>query len=215
MTGLPRLGRKGFTLIEAMVSVAILGLLAGIVTTNLTESRRTEELNSAARIVVADIRSAQARALTVKNVSFCQDNTDAWISCELGSTACKVSSPCSPVPPDGVGIHFSQNSSTYAYYGIMNGPGNDFSRTSAQQNFFYRRFDLSGAPNVVVDTISSTLPSGTESDVFFQRQNGVMRLNACLACAEPPSLLITLKHVQNNKTKQVRVNALTGRISIE
>ncbi len=215
MTGLSRLGRNGFTLIEAMVSVAILGILAGIVTTNLTESRRTEELNSAARIVVADIRSAQSRALTVKSVSFCQNASDAWISCELGASACKSGSACTPAPPDGVGIHFTHNSSTYAFYGILNGPGNDFSRTSTAQNFFSRRFDTSGGGNVVIDTVSATLPSGTEADVFFQRQNGVMRLNACGGCAEPASVLITLKHTQNAKTKQVRVNALTGRISIE
>lgn len=215
MTGLSRLGRKGFTLIEAMVSVAILGLLAGIVTTNLTESRRTEELQSAARIVVADIRSAQSRALTVKNVAFCQNASDAWIACELGSASCKPGSACTPVPPDGVGLHFSVSSSTYAYYGIMNGPGNDFARTSSQQDFLIRRLDLAGAPNVEVAAISATLPSGSEADVFFQRQNGVMRLNACAACAEPSSLLITLRHAQSGRSKQVRVNALTGRISIE
>ncbi|MCC7357441.1 prepilin-type N-terminal cleavage/methylation domain-containing protein [Candidatus Uhrbacteria bacterium] len=215
MTGFSRLGHKGFTLVEAMVSIAVLGLLAGIVTVNLTETRQVEELNSAARIVAADIRSAQSRALTVKNIAFCQDESDAWISCELGDSTCKTMSACTPAPPDGVGIHFSYNSSSYDFYGILNGPGNDFSRTSSEQNFFSRRLELSGGTNVIIDSISSTLPSGTEADVFFQRQNGVMRLNACGGCTEPASLLITLRHIQNNKTRQIMVNALTGRISIE
>lgn len=205
---------KGFTLIEAMVSVAILGLLAGIVTVNLTESRRTEELNAAARIIAADIRSAQSRALSVKNVKFCQDAGDAWIACELSSSSCKSGSTCTSYPPDGIGLHFSQGSSTYEWYAIFNGPGNEFSRTSVGQNFLSRKLDLAGAPNVVLSNASAVLPSTTSADIFFQRQNGSMRLNACAGCSEPTNLSLTVTHAQSGKTKQVVVNAITGRISI-
>jgi len=208
--------KPGFTLIEAMVSVSILGLLALMVTVNLGESRRTEELNSAARVIAADIRSVQSRALSVKNIKFCQDLADKWISCELSLTACKGGSVCTSSPPDGVGIHFTELSNTYQMYGTLNGTGSDFIMEKPEQAFQVRNLETTGAANVIVSRISSKIIATNSADVFFLRQNGSMRLNACLTCgAEPGTLLIAVQHTQSNKIKTIVLNGLTGRISIE
>lgn len=54
---------KGFTLIELMVSIAIVGILASIVTANTRFGDRQQALTQAAQKLVLDLRKAQNSAL--------------------------------------------------------------------------------------------------------------------------------------------------------
>lgn len=55
---------KGFTLIELMVVIAIIGMLAGVLTLNLNSGRNSRLLSSAENELVAHIREAQSYTLS-------------------------------------------------------------------------------------------------------------------------------------------------------
>jgi prepilin-type N-terminal cleavage/methylation domain-containing protein len=55
---------KGFTLIEALIVVAIIGILSALTIVNIANSQITQKLESAAREVEAAVREAQGYALT-------------------------------------------------------------------------------------------------------------------------------------------------------
>lgn len=61
--------RKGFTLLELMIVIAIIGTMASVTLTYLGGSRKDRELEVAAREVAAAVREAQNNALTGKNAS--------------------------------------------------------------------------------------------------------------------------------------------------
>lgn len=58
--------RRGFTIIEVVVSVAIIGILTVVVIANLSASRTTATLGADARSLAAVIRETQGYALTGK-----------------------------------------------------------------------------------------------------------------------------------------------------
>ncbi len=60
--------QKAFTLIEVLVSVAILGILSTIILVNASGSRVTQDLEAGAREMVSFFRGVQNRALTGEQV---------------------------------------------------------------------------------------------------------------------------------------------------
>lgn len=57
---------KGYTLVELLVAVGIIGLLSGLAYTGLSGANRSETTRNAALEVKASIRNAQEQALTSK-----------------------------------------------------------------------------------------------------------------------------------------------------
>lgn len=60
---------QGFTLIEVLVSVAILAIMAAVTIASLSGSRNRQEVGGAARVVAAILRDAQNNALAGKNIT--------------------------------------------------------------------------------------------------------------------------------------------------
>ncbi len=203
---------SGFTLTEALVSVSILAILGTISIFDLRASRRVDELNTAARYLAADLRSLQARALTAKNIKTCLDGGNVKIVCENSSASC--AGACTPEPPAAIGVSFAQNASTFSLYAKLDSASTDWTNTSAVETVEIHSFRLNGAPNVIIDNLDNTFLPG-RADISFMRQSGSTRLNACVACLEPGSISIRLKHTESNATRIVKVNGITGRISIE
>lgn len=59
----------GFTLIEVLVSVAILAIMAAVTITSMGGGRNRQEVGGAARVVAATLREAQNNALAGKNIT--------------------------------------------------------------------------------------------------------------------------------------------------
>jgi len=59
-----RLDKKGFTLIEMMIVIAIIGILSAIAAPNFSSYMATRRLNGAARMVMVDLMAARMAAIT-------------------------------------------------------------------------------------------------------------------------------------------------------
>ncbi len=60
---------RGFTLIEVMVSVAILALMAAVTIVSMNGGRNRQEVEASTRLVAATLREAQNNALSGKNIT--------------------------------------------------------------------------------------------------------------------------------------------------
>jgi len=210
--------RRGFTFVEAMVSIAVLGIIATISTYSLSASSRTDQLNTAARVLAADLRSVQSQALTAANIKTCPDPTGIPVVCEASDLVCPILAQCLPSPPPAIGIHLVSGQRSYAFFADVRPATNDWVYTTSSEEYLTRSLDKAGALDVIISAVSSTTGSASPSDVVFERQNGSMVLNGCRisqGCNIVTSLIITLKHTRSLATKTVSVNAYTGRISIQ
>lgn len=213
--------RPGFSLVEALISISILGLIAVMSIVNFSSSQRSDELNTAARVLAADLRSAQSRALSGGNVKLCPAIPAALSSlaaCEAGTSNCADPAQCKPQAPEGIGLHLIAGQSAYDEYVVIGAETGEWRMTYPAMAFFRRDLSRSGAPRVVVSAIDGAgvaLPYGA-MDVSFGRQNGAMHFNECVGCDPPPNVVtVTLRHAQTGKTKTVLLNRLTGRISVD
>ncbi len=65
---------KGFTLIEMVVVIAIIGITSALIITSLTSTRSTRETERAIHTLAATLREAQNYALTGRSTSVSQEN---------------------------------------------------------------------------------------------------------------------------------------------
>jgi len=219
-------------MVELMVSIVILTLIATTTLFSLTSTRYKEELNTAARMLSADIRNIQARALAARNISQCTNSSgnktvcgpDLWFITSTSTNVCVDA--CVPMPPPrfGMVVHRTSNYQLIAdlnddyRWSIVEGGGTEL--------FLQRSLNPAGSTNrvtvSVVDTPGVVMSPEGEAIITVNRQSGVTRINACgdaglplCAPTEPKLLNITLKHLKTNETKTIEVNAVTGRVSIQ
>jgi len=205
---------SGFTLGEALISVAILGIIAVASFFSLRTSRMNDELRYGIRVVEGDLRSLQVRALNAQNLKFCTDTSSNIIVCEDSAATC--SSACTAVPPAGVGMHLAKDATSYVLFAKYDPNTSDWRQNGAGEVFLTRVLAASGAQNVKISALQSGVTTYNSIDIAFQRQNGSMRIDACLVgCTNANTLIITLQHTQSNNTAVITLNTITGRISIE
>jgi type II secretory pathway pseudopilin PulG len=204
----------GFSFGEALISITIVGIISVAAFYNLRSARMTDELRTASRVLAADLRSAQSRALQGENIKWCLDSMGDNIVCENGTALCADPATCTAQPAGGFGVHFYKNSDTYDVYSIYTTEATDWRRTQIGENLLIRALPRSGAANVTIIGLQSAI-SYDEVDVAFQRQNGNMKINACSSCTEASYLNVQLRHNTSLKVITVSLNRLTGRISIE
>ena len=210
---------SGFTLIEAMVSVSIIALMAVSVSVSLRSSQKHEEIITTTRVVAGDLRSLQASALTAQNIRTCKDASNKNITCVLSVSSCENPAACVPLAPMDVGAHFFQASSTYAYFADVDVANQDHIETvGAGERYQMRDLKGLGGPSVTIDQLLAPGPvSATDVYVSFDRQNGSAHIISCVSgvCSDVPTMIFRLKHASSGEVKDVSLNAITGRVSVE
>lgn len=208
--------QPGFSLPELLVSIAIVTLISTIAVVNLYSSQRKEELVTAQRVLAADIRAIQSRALSAQNVKTCV-SAGKNITCETSTALCDIPANCQPAPPYANGMFFHAGSAAYPFFADVDVTGKDGMDTSgANEEYFTRSFSAVNAPNVQITSLVAAGLSVPDVNVSFDRQNGKMSIFPCtLVCAPVTTLTITMTQTQSGDTKTISLNAITGRVSLD
>ncbi len=209
---------------ELLVSIAIIILIALVVIGDLGRTKYAEELQSSARVLTGTLRNLQTRAQAASAIKTCVGASVQEV-CEVSEARC--AGACDEeIPPFTVGLYLAQNATSVPM----------FAEADVTQN--NRRLDVSeslgtlgflegyqGAGFVTIASLTTNQGSVTSTTVTFERQSGVMRIDGCdtpppyaPACGgggEPVSLTIVLRHARTNVTRTIRLNAITGKISLE
>jgi prepilin-type N-terminal cleavage/methylation domain-containing protein len=212
--------RSGFTLIELMVSIAILTLISTATVFSLRSTRENEELLTAARLLAGDVRSIQARALAARNVRQCSVSGGALRVCENDNTSdIPCIGACEPAPPPRFGISLAVGATAYDVYADVNVADGRY--TNDEELLLHRDLNPLGGEKVMIRRLLTEQGDEAASSMIVSRQNGEMRIDACNdpgfpACApsEPRTLSILLRHQRSGKELTVDVNAVTGRVSL-
>lgn len=212
--------KPGFTLIELVISVGILTLISTSTVFVLKRSREKDELQIAARMLAADLRDVQARALHARNTLTCNTAGFGRRVCEPENQSPVVcADACAPSPPPRFGIAFTTFQDTYSLFADVN--TEDWRLTSDLEVVAKRGLNPLGGSKVVISRLETNLGVVPSAQLGAARQSGGIRLEACgdpglPACVptEPTNLIITLRHISSNDTTIVEVNALTGRVSM-
>lgn len=217
--------KRGFTLAELMVSITILIIISLAVAVDISRSRHQEELASSARLTLSALRGLQSRALSATSVSTCNNGVNDLV-CELDDSICGIA-PCDTnLVPISVGATMRTTESViYKFAEVdlnledrrMDATGLEYlgEQKFAEQN--------PGSNPVKINSLKAGPDLLSEVTITFDRQNGAMRINACgnptgappCTDLEPTTLEIVIEHARLGRSKTIRLNTLTGKISIE
>jgi prepilin-type N-terminal cleavage/methylation domain-containing protein len=183
----------GFTLVELIVSIAILATISGLFLANYSSLRKRAGLPAAANKLASDIRMAQSYALGAKKIN-------------------------NQIPVGGWGVYFIRNLSAYRIFADNgSGPGK-FAEEHDGQDDDYRVLCFAGDAgncndNITVSTLTGFKP-GSGSVVFLPPDPIVYFDGDQAAKGTDPSARITLTDSTTGETKDVTINFF-GLVEVE
>jgi prepilin-type N-terminal cleavage/methylation domain-containing protein len=207
----------GFTLVEMLVSLAIMGLLAVTVVVNMNSGKRTEELRNAARQMAADIRSMQSRALSAGEVKACLKGAVMMV-CENSTVGCTDPAQCSGSVPADYGVMATTSATGYVLFAEVEPSTVKFWMDSNDEMVLRRPLLPVSNQDVEIQKIETWTPPGAPAtpavgSIGFMRQSGTARFYDGTG-TEPTMMKITLRHKLSNAVLGLEINRVTGRVSI-
>jgi prepilin-type N-terminal cleavage/methylation domain-containing protein len=177
--------KSGFTLIELIVSVAIMVMVTGIFLANYNSANRRTDLTMTAQKMVTDIRLAQNYALGLARYG--------------GSGSLNV-------PFGGWGVHFDlQTYGTNKYVVFADDNGNKV-YDSGEDNLQYGAQVTTLPTNIIINSITLGGVSSNKADITFLPPDPITTIMGQSATSS--SATIVLKDTKTNTVKTVRINFL-------
>ncbi len=177
---------KGFTLIEMIVSIAIITGVTTLFIANYHSANRRTDLVMTAQMVVADLHYAQSNTLSLAKYN-------------------------SVVPAGGWGVSFDKNANAYTLFADLDAPGTPGYRqfdqaTEGNTAYGARRVDFSSDIRIEKLTVGNNLEYNLANTTFLPPDP---RTNIWLnSGATSTSLQILLVEKETGKSKTIEVNFL-------
>lgn len=203
-----RSGRRGFTLVEMLISLSIFSLVTAMAVANFRVGSQNDELRLAARLMATQIRRAQTLAIAGYSVHSCIGGTSGGQICTPGANDnCAGGGYCSRTVPPAWGIRISSVAGENREIVIFADLDNDkeFDRAEAVE---YQ--SISPGPSVYVQ--SMTPHSVMALDVVFTPPRPTVSLNGSDSAG---IATIILEHLHSEKQINVTVNRVTGFVSVD
>jgi len=197
---------RGFTVIEMLVSISIIGIISAVVLYNYPQFNQEIHMNRAAREVAFAVRTAQAQAVQVQE-----------INPALGA-------------PDNYGIQFTKNSNTFTLF--TDGLGgvcedkryNASGCTESDHGVTYRLERGVTIEDVTIPDVSGNDISRNELNVLYYRPDPISKVTdgvgGCWAFSDPPPCVssngpfkVFIKSADDSVKREIHI-WLTGQISI-
>ena len=199
----PDHARPGFTLVELLVSISIIGVLTGMMMANFRGGQQSAEIRLSSDILVSQIRSVQTSSYGGRLVSVCGGGSNDLAVCEAGKIPPMTcpSGVCQKRVPTGYGIHFNADSST--------------SFTLFYDTDDDKRYDLgerlADAPFISTDAVRLTDSSvGLPLDLVYKPPYGQLYVNG--SASGTTLVTLTLSHKFGSLTRHVKVFRLSGKV---
>ena len=200
---MPRCSRSdGFTLVELLVSISIIGVITGMMMANFRGGQQSAEVRLAADILVGQIRSVQTSALTGRLVSVCSGGAQALDVCEPKDPPVTCSGgACQKRVPNGYGIRFaSQTPTTYRLFYDTD----DDKRYDEGEELSDQPYVSTGAARF------ETSDGGDPLDLVFTPPFGKIYVNG--SASGPTAVSLTIGHQFGTMSRHVTVYRLSGKI---
>jgi prepilin-type N-terminal cleavage/methylation domain-containing protein len=177
--------KNGFTIIELIVSVAIISLVTGIFLANYSSANRRTDLTMTAQKLVSDIRLAQSYALGLARYG---------------------SSGATHVPIGGWGIYFNLINLGTDRYMIFADDNADTYYSSGEAAETYGGQTVYLPKNIIIQSMQVASTGTDKVNVTFLPPDPVTNINNGVATGT--SAVIVLKDVKTNSLKTIRINFL-------
>ena len=194
---------NGFTLVELLVSIAIVGLMSAAALVNFRSGARSDALRLGAREVVSRIRDAQTMAATGRTTGLCRNLDDGRTDGVCASDTDCPGSECSVlVPKGGYGVSLESQPGG-SFFLFADGNGNrtyDVGEKLKDGGFAFSSPDIE---------ITGSEPAAPMS-IVFEPPRG-----RAFATGEAVDVRLHLRHRVTGQAKDIRVNTISGVIEVE
>lgn len=199
--------RKGFTMIEMLISLSIFAVVTAFVTANFRAGRQSDELRQSTQLLATAIRRAQTMALTGQTVPYCQGGTNDMKVCPNGTNPECGGGTCVRDLPKGYGIHLTTVAATAAKAVLFADIDGDKAYDAGEE---IRTDTVS--PGVFVSVTNLDPVAANVLDVVFVPPQPKIWFNGSTASAVAR---VTLMHKTTGLTKIVSINQITGQINAD
>jgi len=174
--------KRGFTLIELIVSISVITLVTGIFLANYSSTNRRTDLTMTAQKMVSDIRMAQNYSLGLARYGI---------------------SDAASVPLGGWGVHFNLPLEGNKQYIIFADDNGDKIYNGSEEAIAANGAEIMTLPNnIIIDSISV----GSKADVIFLPPDPITTITGPITTY--PQVDIVLKDLTTQSIKTVRINFL-------
>lgn len=200
--------RRGFTMIEMLISLSIFAVVTAFVTANFRAGRQSDELRLSTQLLATAIRRAQTMAISGQTVPFCQGGTNDKGICPGGTDPECGGGTCVRDVPRGYGVHLTTVGAG-ASKAVL------FADTDGDKTFSVRetvRTDAITPGPFVVASALNPMSAGNALDILFEPPKPKLWFNASQAIG---IATVTLRHTTSSRTKNVTVNLISGQINAD
>lgn len=197
--------KKGFTLIELMVSISIFVVISGVIIANLRGGTLRDELALGSTNLVEAIRDANIRTTSGELVNICSGGINDGDLCQIAG--CGVGVCVGVLPSGGFGVHLNPvtpgEEILYKFFADING------NLNYDENELIKSAAFIASKNV---RIKSVTPANPNLTITFRPPKPSAYINGTL---QSSSADIVLEHKFTDEEKTVHFERVSGLIGIQ
>ncbi len=198
------IGRKGFTLVEVVISIFIVGILSTVTVIGFQSARQDDNLRLATLRLADTLRSAQNYAQS--GILTLYDEKDKTYK-TFGSAS-------------GYGVYLEKGTSPKVFLFVdtrneaATPPEDNTWSPSSDAITATLSLDIDGHGSIEINSISLAGTEVQDADIVFKRPIAAVFIDGSQE-ASKKSATITLRNTINNHTKTIFIDRITGRIDAE
>ncbi len=205
---LPQVRRAAaFTLVELLISIAIISVMTGYVAANYRTARQSDELRQGASLLASSVRRVQTMALAGEGVLTCSGG--GTVKTCTKDADCNGGGTCVRSLPHGYGVHLSTATAAASRQTVIFADLNGDRAYQAGEEI--RTDSISAGPFVGLTSLAP-MTATKFLDIVLEPPKPTVWFNASNALSVST---VVLTHSATGKTRSVTINRITGQVSAD